>query len=82
MTSKWIRRQAKQDKARYGMRVDGAGIKGLPTGAVIGYSFALPGVGEYRCSARNKEQAVRKLRRMVPRNSKRQVTYQSVQEVR
>ena len=81
MTSKWERRQRKQDKARYGMRVSGAGLKTTPTGATVSYSVHVDGVGTYFTSARNREQAVRKLRRMVPRYAKRGVTYRTVEVV-
>ena len=71
MTNKWIRRQAKQDKARYGMRVDGAGIKGLPTGGTHEYELHLAGVGTFYVSARDLKEARRKLYRMLPKHIKK-----------
>ncbi len=82
MTDKWKRRQRKQDKARTGMKVSGASIKSLPTGASFEYEHTLPGVGTYRVTARSREQAVRLIRRRVPRHRKYYVTVHNVQEVR
>ena len=82
MTDKWERRQRKQDKARYGMKMSGKSIKSLPTGASFEYSHTIKGVGEYRVTARSREQAVRLIRRRVPRHRKYFVTVHNVQEGR
>ena len=67
MTNKWERRQRKQDKARYGMRVSGRSIKNLPTGARRTYVVHVAGVGTYTVHATEERDAVRQARKRMNR---------------
>ena len=67
MTSKWERRQRKQDKARYGMRVSGRSIKSMPTGARYTYIVEVEGVGWYTVTASNEQDARNQVRKVLPR---------------
>ena len=82
MNTRWERRQRKYDKARYGMRVDGAGIRGLPSGGgKRTYIVKVPTVGWYTVTAGSEQAARRQVVKMLPRGKRKLVT-QSIVELR
>lgn len=74
MMTKAERRERKRHKARHGMRVSGASVRNLPTGALHTYIVKVEGVGWFTQTTTNGEQAIKQARKGMSRYARKQPT--------